>query len=81
MTLLQSPSMQPPDASQLVIKYNILPREDGVILCLWEPAPMDGTRVKPFLYMVRQRFPSEDEAKKLLDFYLTTYQTAQAVCQ
>ncbi|WP_255519497.1 hypothetical protein [Oscillatoria sp. FACHB-1407] len=41
---------------------------------------MDETRVKPFLYMVRQRLSSEDEAKQLLNFYLTAYQTAQAVC-
>lgn len=41
---------------------------------------MDEVRVKPFLYMVRQRLPSEDEAKKLLDFYLTAYQTVQAAC-
>jgi hypothetical protein len=69
--------MQPSEFSQLVIKYNILAKDDGVTLCLWEPAPLNETRVKPFLYMVRQRLSSEDEAQQLLDFYLKVYATAQ----
>lgn len=69
--------MQPSECSQLVIKYNILSKDDGVTLCLWESAPINETRVKPFLYMVRQRLPSEDEAQQLLDFYLKVYAAAQ----
>ena len=69
--------MQSSKCSQLVIKYNILSKDDGVTLCLWESAPINETRVKPFLYMVRQRLSSKDEAQQLLDFYLTVYATTQ----
>jgi hypothetical protein len=66
--------MQLPNLPPITIKYSILHQEDNsVLLCLWEPAVMNETRVKPFLYMVRQRLPSEAEALDLLQHYLAVY--------
>jgi hypothetical protein len=65
--------MQPPKNQKVVLKYNIFHKEDGVLLCMWEPAPLTEMRVKPFLYMVRQRVESEAEAMDLLNQYLSAY--------
>lgn len=65
--------MQPPTPQKVVIKYNIFPKEDGVLLCMWEPAPLSEMRVKPFLYMVKQRLGSETEALDVLNRYLSAY--------
>jgi len=67
-------SMKPLLKSQKRIKYSLTPKERGFLLSIWEPAPTNEQRVKPFLYMVRQRLASEEEAKELLDYYLTSYQ-------
>jgi|GEM_PF-3425851 hypothetical protein len=58
-----------------VLKYNITALEDGVLLSIWEPAARNETRVKPFLYMVKYRLPSEADARKLLAHYLSAYKT------
>ncbi|NJR66824.1 MAG: hypothetical protein HC772_18370 [Leptolyngbyaceae cyanobacterium CRU_2_3] len=64
-----------------LIKYNITPFEGGVILSIWEPAAKSEVRVKPFLYMVRYRLPSEVEAMKLLSEYLATYKAKAQIPQ
>ncbi|MBW4465887.1 MAG: hypothetical protein KME07_10680 [Pegethrix bostrychoides GSE-TBD4-15B] len=58
------------------LKYNITAIEGGVMLSIWEPAPKNDVRVKPFLFMSRHRLPSELEAKKLLAHYLSVYRQA-----
>lgn len=55
------------------IKYTLAPKDGGVMLCIWEPASLTENRAKPFLFMVRQRFQSEEEAQKVLDYYLLAY--------
>jgi hypothetical protein len=67
-------SMQCPDPPHL--KYNITSHEGSVLLSIWEPAPKNDTRVKPFLFMSRHRLSSEREAKKLLAHYLAVYRRA-----
>ncbi|MFM7427540.1 MAG: hypothetical protein ACKO7W_21495 [Elainella sp.] len=67
-------SMQCPDPPHL--KYNITTHEGSVVLSIWEPAPKNDSRVKPFLFMSRHRLPSEREAKKLLAHYLAVYRHA-----
>ncbi|MCU0567298.1 MAG: hypothetical protein MUF49_11950 [Oculatellaceae cyanobacterium Prado106] len=56
-------------------EYDITPTDKGVILSIWEPAPKNEIRVRPFLFMVKCRLLSEVEARKLLAHYLTIYQT------
>jgi hypothetical protein len=58
------------------LKYNITLVEGGVLLTIWEPAPKSEVRVKPFLFMSRHRLPSEGEARKLLNHYLSVYKRA-----
>jgi len=58
------------------LKYNITKIEGGVLLSIWEPAPKNDLRVKPFLFMSRYRLASELEAKKLLAHYLSVYRRA-----
>lgn len=58
------------------LKYNITAIEGGVLLSIWEPAPKDDVRVKPFLFMSRHRLASELEARKLLAHYLSVYRRA-----
>lgn len=58
------------------LKYNITLIEGGVLLSIWEPAPKNEIRVKPFLFMTRHRLSSEVEAKKLLAHYLSVYKRA-----
>ncbi len=58
------------------LKYNITFREGSVLLSIWEPAPKNDSRVKPFVFMSRHRLPSEREAKKLLAHYLAFYKRA-----
>ena len=64
-----------------LLKYNIAPIEGGVILSIWEPAVKNEVRVKPFLYMIRYRLPSEAEAMKLLADYLETYKAKAQIPQ
>ncbi|HEY9696395.1 MAG TPA: hypothetical protein V6D10_03980 [Trichocoleus sp.] len=64
-----------------VLKYNITALESGVLLSIWEPAPKNETRVKPFLYMVRYRLSSEADAKKLLAQYVATYKVVSLLAQ
>jgi hypothetical protein len=74
-------SASPPNLSMHCIeppqlKYNITEIEGGVLLSIWEPAPKNDLRVKPFLFMSRHRLSSELEAKKLLAHYLSVYHRA-----
>lgn len=57
------------------LKYNITPIERGVLLSIWEPAPKNDVRVRPFLFMVKCRLLSEVDARRLLAHYLSIYQT------
>lgn len=64
-----------------VLKYNITALEEGVLLSIWEPAARNETRVKPFLYMVKYRLPSEGEARKLLAHYIAAYKSGLPMSQ
>jgi hypothetical protein len=55
------------------LEYNITPMEKGVLLSIWEPAPKNDIRVRPFLFMVKCRLLSEVDAKRLLAHYLSVY--------
>lgn len=57
------------------LKYNIAAFDGGVLLSIWEPAPKNDIRVKPFLYMARYRVTSEAEARKLLAQYIALYKS------
>jgi len=57
------------------LKYNITSIERGVLLSIWEPAPKNEIRVRPFLFMVKCRLMSEVDARRLLAHYLSVYQT------
>lgn len=65
--------MQSVDIPQL-IKYSITPIDDGILLCIWEPAPLSESRVRPFLFMARYRLASQAEAQQILDYYETIYE-------
>jgi len=56
-----------------LIKYNITPTDEGVLLKIWEPAERNETRVKPFLFMLKYRLSSEREARDFLANYLSFY--------
>lgn len=56
------------------LKYNVTPTTDGVLLSIWEPAPITDKRVRPFLFMAKHRLPSDAQAQEILDYYLSAYQ-------
>ncbi|WP_193874574.1 hypothetical protein [Oculatella sp. LEGE 06141] len=56
-----------------LFKYSITPIDEGVLLRIWEPAPMNEIRAKPFLFMAKHRLPSDDEAQAMLDQYMAAY--------
>lgn len=64
-----------------VLKYNITALDEGVLLSIWEPAARNETRVKPFLYMVKYRLPSETEARRMLAHYISAYQSGSLSLQ
>ncbi|MBD1852156.1 hypothetical protein [Leptolyngbya sp. FACHB-711] len=72
-----APTTSPTGSTEIlhVLKYNITALEEGVLLSIWEPAARNDTRVKPFLYMVKYRLPSEADARKLLAHYISAYKT------
>ncbi|NJN87870.1 MAG: hypothetical protein HC881_18195 [Leptolyngbyaceae cyanobacterium SL_7_1] len=67
--------MQSVEIPQL-IKYSMTPIDEGVLLCIWEPAPLSESRVRPFLFMARYRLASETEAQQILEYYETIYEAA-----
>lgn len=67
--------MHPPSIPHL-LKYNITPVAGGVLLRIWEPVERDEMRVKPFLFMLKYRMPSEAEARKFLAEYVDLYKSA-----
>lgn len=56
------------------LKYNITPDEQGVLLYIWEPAPVNQTRTKPYLFIARHRLESNGDALELLNYYRSVYQ-------
>jgi hypothetical protein len=58
-----------------LLKYNLTRTEIGVLLSIWEPAPLSENRVKPFLFMANHRLPSADEAEEILNAYLAAYRS------
>lgn len=52
------------------IKYNVIPNEQGVMLCIWEPAQVSKDRAKPFLYMVKHQLLSAEMVQSVLDQYV-----------
>lgn len=67
--------MYPPTVPHL-LKYNITPIAEGVLLRIWEPAERDEIRVKPFLFMLKYRMSSEAEAKRFLTDYFSLYRSS-----
>lgn len=64
--------MQSLETPQL-IKYSISPTTGGYMLCIWEPATVTASRVKPFLFMARYRVETESEAEEIITHYRTVY--------
>lgn len=57
-----------------VLKYSVTPSDDGLTLCIWEPAPINDTRIRPFLFMAKYRIASDDEVSLILSQYRQVYQ-------
>lgn len=58
-----------------LIKFSVTFHDDGVLLSIWEPAPINDSRVRPFLFMAKYRLSTEDEAKEVLSYYREAYQS------
>lgn len=58
------------EEAPLALEYQIIHSEDGIILSVWEPAPLTPNRVSPFMFKVNQRVESEVEAHRVLNRYL-----------
>ncbi len=52
------------------IQWQISPCETGVHLSVWEPAPVSGDRLNPYLFMANYRLDSEAQAHQILQQYL-----------
>jgi hypothetical protein len=52
------------------MKYTITNTGTDWLLKIWEPAPISNDRELPFLYKVKLRFPSEKDARQVLEHYL-----------
>ena len=62
-----------------VINYSITPIKGGVLLRIWENAPVTSTRVKPLMFMARYRVETEEDAKAILKFYRAAYRSSNAI--
>jgi hypothetical protein len=56
------------------IQYSITPCAGGVTLCLWETAASADDPGRSFLFKIRQRVASHEEAHQLLGSYLDEFQ-------
>lgn len=56
------------------MKYSITHTGTDWLLKIWEPAPITGDRELPFLYKIKLRFPTEQEAKQVLEHYWYMHQ-------
>lgn len=52
------------------IRYQITPHRNGVMFCLWETTEASGSCEPAFLFKVKQRVSSKEEAQQLLRTYL-----------
>lgn len=56
------------------MKYSITHTGTDWLLKIWEPAPITSDRELPFLYKIKLRFPTEQEAKQVLEHYWYMHQ-------
>lgn len=52
------------------IRYQITRTNEGVVLSVWEPAPVTADRCDPYLYIANYRLEAEEEAVRLLQHHL-----------
>lgn len=52
------------------LEYAITQSEEGMMVSIWEPAPLTPTRVSPFMFKVNHRVESQEEAHQFLNRYL-----------
>jgi len=58
------------DGAKPALEYQILQSPEGLVVSIWEPAPLTPTRVSPFMFKVNHRVDSEEEAHRVLNDYL-----------
>lgn len=58
-------------ANNHTIQYRIFPSDRGVKLSFWEPANSNEYRPQPYTFMVNYQLKSVDEARDVLQQYLT----------
>jgi GrpB-like predicted nucleotidyltransferase (UPF0157 family) len=58
------------DAAKPTLEYKIVQSPEGLVISIWEPAPLTATRVSPFMFKVNHRVDSEEEAHRVLNDYL-----------
>ncbi len=54
--------------------YRLTHHDGELLLHLWEPAPLNSTRVRPFLFGIKYRIQLEQEAQQVLEAYRAFYQ-------
>jgi hypothetical protein len=52
------------------MKYALIHNHDKYILKIWEPAPVEGARLLPVLYLLQLSFTSKVEARQYFDYHL-----------
>jgi hypothetical protein len=52
------------------LEYAIVQSDEGLMVSIWEPAPLTPTRVSPFMFKVNHRVDSKEEAYQFLRRYL-----------
>lgn len=58
-------------ANNHTIQYRIFPSDRGVKLSFWEPAHSNEYRPQPYTFMVNYQLKSVEEARDVLQQYLT----------
>ena len=70
---LPSPETLKALTEEAPLRYSITPSHGEFVLRIWEPAPTNQNRVRPFLFAVKYRLPSKTEAQDILGQYKAIY--------
>jgi hypothetical protein len=73
--MLLSVRLSSQNTSPSPIQHRITPVEEGVMLSIWESAPVTSDRIHPYLYVANYRVSTTDEAQQILNEYLAIAQT------
>lgn len=61
------------ESIEFKLHYKVTPNDEGVMLCIWEPAETSEDRVRPFLYMVKHQLHSADKVPEVLQHYMNPH--------